>query len=354
MTIEPSHPVWLPPARMPRARLSAGQVFALAVAVVVSGAVVAGVGWIALNQQRVTDQFAVWQYTPSTDVGAYADRAELTDEGRFLFYASRPVVASDRAFNDVCSAHQEDVGILGCYLPSTKQIHLYDVTDDRLDGLEEVVAAHELLHAAWDRMSAAERDSLAPLLEAEAAKLADDVDFAETLAFYARTEPGERLNELHSIIGTEFASVSPELEAHYAIYFADRGAITALHEQSNRIFLEQAAAVAALNAQIDGLAASIDADYAAYNAAYDELNSDVDAFNVRADAGDFSSQAQFDRDRAALIQRQNALDADYATIEARVAEYDSLVAQLDALNAATEELNAAINIAPHPAAESTG
>ena len=35
-------------------------------------------------------------------------------------------------------------------------------------------------------------------------------------------------------------------------------------------------------------------------------------------------------------------------------QYNSLVAQLDALNATTEELNAAINIAPHPAAESEG
>lgn len=351
--IEPTPTLAIRRRRSP-ARLSAGQTLAIVTAVVMSVVAVAGAGWILLNQQRVIDQFAVGQYSPSPDVSAYAERAELTEEGKFLFYASRPVVASDRAFNDICSVYQEDVGILGCYVPSARQIYLYDVTDPRLDGLEEVVAAHELLHAVWDRMSAAERESLAPLLEAEAGKRADDVDFAETLAFYARTEPGERLNELHSIIGTEFATVGPELEAHYARYFADRGVIAALHEQSNRVFLEQSAAMEALTTQIDELAASIDADYAAYNTAYDELNADVEGFNTRAEAGDFSSQAEFDRDRAALIQRQDALDADYATIESRVAQYDALLAQLDALNATTNELNAAINIAPHPSADSTG
>ncbi|HQI64868.1 MAG TPA: hypothetical protein PLJ54_00660 [Rhodoglobus sp.] len=337
-----------------RARLGVGQGIAIAVGLVISVAASAGVGWVAFNQQRVVDQAAVWQYAPDAAIASYAQRTDLTDEGSFLFFASRPQVSTGQLFNDICSAHQEDVGILGCYVPTTRQIHLYDVTDPRLDGLEEVVAAHELLHAAWDRMSAAERNALAPLLEAEAAEHADDADFAATLEFYQRTEPGERLNELHSIIGTEFTGLDDALEAHYARYFADRSAVTALHEQSNRVFLEQAAAVRGLTAQIDALAASIDSDYSAYNSAYDQLNSDIDAFNARASAGDFSSQDQFDRARGELVERQDELDAQYAAIEANVNQYNSLVAQLDALNATTEELNAAINIAPHPTAESAG
>lgn len=337
-----------------RARLSVGQGIAIVIAVAISAVGVAAAGWAMLNQQRVSDQFTVWQYTPTAAVASYAQRADLTDEGRFLLYASRPVVSPPADFNEICSAHQEDVGILGCYVPATKQIHLYDVTDDRLDGLEEVVAAHEMLHAAWDRMSIAEREALAPLLEAEAAKHADDPDFAKTLDFYKRTEPGERLNELHSIIGTEFAEVDAALEAHYATYFADRGAVTALHDKSNRVFREQAAAVQALADQVDALAASIDADYATYNAGYEQLNAEIAEFNARADAGDFSSQAQFDRDRAALVARQDELDSEYARISAGVDQYNALLAQLDALNATTAELNAAINITPHETAGASG
>ncbi len=339
-----------PPATRPRRRrresLGVGAVIALVLSIVVNLVVVAGVGWVLLNTQRVEDQVAVWQFDPTPDIERYADRAALSDEGRFLLYASRPTIASGQEFDDACASRMEGVGILGCYRPATQTIVLFDVTDDRLDGIEEVVAAHEMLHAAWDRMSAADRDGIAPLLEAEAAALADDPQFAETLAFYAKTEPGERLNELHSIIGTEFPVVSEELEAHYAQYFSDRSAVTALHEVSNAVFVEQAAAIADITARLDDLSTSIDTDYATYNAGFDSLNSDIASFNSRAQSGGFSSQSQFDSERAALVQRQNDLQALYATIDARVAEYNDLLVQLEALNATSAELNESINITP--------
>src|SRR5690606_18700613 len=99
-------------------------------------------------------------------ITAYADAAGLTDEGRFLFYASQPRIESGDAFTRACGASSEEFGILGCYLPATRGITLYDVTDERLAGLEEVVATHELLHAVWDRLPSAERDALAVLLDA--------------------------------------------------------------------------------------------------------------------------------------------------------------------------------------------
>ncbi len=336
-----------------RARLRRRDIVAIAFAVFVNLTLVAGVFWMATNLQRVADQFAVWQFTPSATIEGYADRAAFSDQGRFLFFASRPVVASDTDFNNTCANHLEDVGILGCYLPDEKAIFLYDVTDDRLDGLEEVVAAHEMLHAAWDRMSDAEHAELGILLEAEAQNHADDSDFSETLAFYQRTEPGERLNELHSILGTEFTELTPALEKHYAEYFSNRADVVALHDKSNAIFVAQQAAVEALVAQIDALAASIDVDYASYNAQYGQLNADIDSFNSRADSGDFSGQAQFDSERTALLARQETLDSFYATIDTRATRYNDLLDQLDELNSAVAQLNEAINITPHESASST-
>ncbi|MCU1439934.1 MAG: hypothetical protein JWP85_931 [Rhodoglobus sp.] len=329
-----------------RAKLRAGGIVAIVLALAVNVAVVAATTWVGTHEQRVLDQLTVWQFEPTDELATYADRSTMTDEGRFLFYASRPEIEGEGDFDEICSSREEDVGILGCYLPDDKAIFLYDVTDDRLDGIEDVVAAHEMLHAAWDRMTDEERDALGPLLEAEAAKHAHDEAFAETLAFYAKAEPGERLNELHSIIGTEFGEIGDELEAHYALYFADRGALTALHEQSNAVFEQQAAAIEALVAQIDALAAAIDADYATYNAGYDQLNADIDSFNARAESGSFESIAQFNREREAMLQRQSDLDAFYTTIDAKVAEHNALIAQLDELNLQVDELNQSINIQP--------
>lgn len=335
-------------SRHRRTRPPVAAIIAIALAAVLNIAAVVGVAWVAGNTQRVVDQLVVWDFQPDDAIETYADRSGMNDEGRFLFYASRPVIASNETFDGTCSSRQEDVGILGCYLPDDRLIFLYDVTDERLDGIEEVVASHEMLHAAWYRMTKEEQEELGPLLEAEVTARSDDTALAETLAFYAEAEPGERLNELHSIVGTEFADISPALEEHYAQYFGDRTALIALHDQSNAVFEEQQAAIDALVTQIDELDASITADYASYNAGYDQLNVDIASFNARADSGDFDSQTQFNNERNALLQRQADLDALYTAIDGRVTQYNDLVAQLDELNAQVDELNQSINIEPRP------
>jgi hypothetical protein len=342
VTAEPADPPGVPQ----RGRLGTGGAIALLLGILVTAAVVLGTVWVLGNQQRIIDQFAVWGYEPDAAISGYADRAELTDEGRFLFYASRPQVEPEAAFDEVCTSGTEGFGILGCYLPDDRRIYLYDVTDDRLDGLEEVVASHEMLHAAWDRMSDDEHAALAPLLEAAADRLSDDADFAATMEFYAENEPGQRLNELHSILGTEFADLGPELEAHYAQYLADRAVIVALHDRTNAVFVDQQNRAAALVAQMDALATSIDGDYATYSAGYAALNDAVADFNARADRGDFGSQNQFDAERNALIARRAELDASYAAIQDRLAEYDQLVLDLKALNEEIDGLNASVNIGP--------
>jgi len=332
--------------RRQRRQWTAWRILAASTAILLGVGAIGIVTVITIHPQRVADQFAVWNYQPSDEIVRYAEQTTMTETGRFLFYASRPVVADDVAFDAVCSNREAGFGILGCYLPRTKTMYLYDVTDDRLAGLEEVVAAHEMLHAVWDRLSEPERSRLEVLLEAEAARMADNAEFTARFEFYARTQPGERANELHSIIGTEFATVSGELEAHYAKYFLDRSQVIALHERSNAVFLAQQAQIETLIAQLDTLRASIESDYASYNASFDALNADISGFNDRADSGFYNSQEKFNADRDDLLARQAALDGVFADIESKRVEYDQLAAQLDALNAEVESLNDSINIQP--------
>jgi len=331
-----------PPGRPPtRARIAR-----VVLTVVLVLALVIAVGGALLSARRIADQFTVWNFRPSATLTGYIERASMTGEASFLFLASTPAIEQSAEFDSVCANHKEDVGILGCYVPADRTIHLFDVTDDRLDGLEEVVAAHEMLHAAWDRLGENDIAALEPLLEAEADRLADDPEFAERMAFYAETEPGERANELHSIIATEVADISPELESHYSAYFIDREAVVALHVASNAVFMELQARSEALVASLAALRDGIEADYAQYNSGYDDLNADIRAFNRRADNGDFDSWAAFDRERRGILARQASLDALYESIQARTAQYDAGVAELDTLNAQVAELNASINIAP--------
>lgn len=336
---------WPPPAppAPPRATPWRGIIASLIIfAVLTTGGVVA---WV--QRENIRDLVTVWNYEPTSDIVGYIERSRMSDRGEFLFKASQPVVQAGDDFNETCAAEEEGTGVLGCYLPATRTILLFDVTDERLDGIEEVVAAHEMLHAAWDRMSVGERDSLAPLLEAEAASREDDKDFAERMAVYERVEPGERLNELHSIVGTELEEISPALEKHYAEFFSDRATVVALHVTSNGVFVELEKKTAALIAEMDDLREGVEADYKKYNSGFDKLNNDVDAFNAKANRpGGFATQYQFDQERAALMARQDSLESLYASIDKRADLYDSKLEELKKLNAQAAELNVGINVTP--------
>ncbi len=170
--------------------------------------------------------------------------------------------------------------------------------------------------------------------------------------YYATAEPGERLNELHSIVGTEFTDISPELEEYYGTFFTDRQAVVQLHITSDAVFTQRQAQITDLVDQITALKTSIDSDYVAYNSGYDSLNADITTFNQLADEGGQFTQREFDTQRESLVARQDELDALYVSIADRVTQYDDLVAQLDALNAEVAELNESINIQPRTEGDS--
>ena len=208
-----------------------GRAVLLAIAVVCIGAqslVIAGAGWAAAHPRQVQDQVTVWSFEPTPTLEEYAQRAGFSDEGRFTFYASQPEVLPPERFDLFCSFTETGLGILGCYTLSDGRIYLYDVTNPDLDGYEVVVAAHETLHAAWDRFSAEERDALAVLLEADFAALGPDHELVERIAEYERIDPTSRVPELYAILGTEIAELDPALEGHYARFFDDRSRTTDL------------------------------------------------------------------------------------------------------------------------------
>jgi chromosome segregation ATPase len=160
---------------------------------------------------------------------------------------------------------------------------------------------------------------------------------------YATTEPGERDNELHSIFGTEVASLSPELEAHYAKFFSDRSKVVDLNASFEAVFDQIHEQETSLAAQVTAAGDAIDRESASYSADSDALSADVDDFNGRADAGDFGTQGAFDRERAALEERQSELAARYEQIQKDITAYDGLRDQLQALDSQAEELNRSLD-----------
>lgn len=305
-------------------------------------------GWLVLNRQFVVDQLSVWQYQPTSAVASLATRDTMSSQGRFIFYASQPAIQDSQSFNQSCTRKEQSTAILGCY--DGRRIYIYNVTNAQLDGIQEVTAAHEMLHAAYQRMSSNEKTQVDGLLEAEYAKLKDNKDMAERLAFYARTEPGERDNELHSVIGTEVAEISPALEAHYKKYFSDRQAVVALHTKYDSVFTDIQTRSAQLSAQLTSLGATIEQNSTDYNAGVAQLNQDIATFNSRAANNGFSSQYEFNTARAALVARANDLNTQRDRINSDVARYNAMRDQLSQLAVQSDSLNRSIdsNLSPAP------
>ncbi|MET0980276.1 MAG: hypothetical protein ABWX90_03410, partial [Candidatus Saccharimonadales bacterium] len=309
---------------------------------------VAITGLLLVNRQYILDSISVWQYSPTPEITAFVERTSMSDTGEFLFYASQPSLEGSQAFNDKCSRVEKSTAILGCY--NGRSIFVYDVPNPKLDGIREVTSAHEMLHAAYDRLNDAQQAAVDKLVEDEYAKLSGDAEFAERMAFYARTEPGERDNELHSIIGTEVASVSPELEAHYKKYFDDRSKVVALHAKYASVFASLQARGGELSAQLTAIATSIDQRTGVYNSSVEALNADIAAFNKRAASGGFSTQAQFNAERSGLIAKVSSLEDLRASIDRDRKQYEALREELTSIASESETLNKSIdsNLAPAP------
>lgn len=303
---------------------------------------------IWLNQQYIVDSVHFWQYQPSSEIAEITSKSQLTDSGKFMFYAAQPSIEGKATFSQRCGTNKEqNTAILGCY--AANKIYLYDVTDSKLDGIKEVTGAHEMLHVVYARMSDGERRKIDALLETEYAKLQNQSEYAERMAFYARNEPGERDNELHSIIGTEVAMLSPELEEHYSRYFSDRTIITGLYRQYHQAFDDLRQQNELLTKQLSALDEEFKSSLARYRTDVAQLEADIERFNAQAEGGEFTSRAQMNAERADLVSRTEAIDARRDAVNALAAKFNQLIDQYNDTATQTNELNKSIDSSLSPA-----
>lgn len=294
--------------------------------------------WAVVYRQQIIDHVKVWQYQPSQQIRQIAERAGMNQQGMFYFYATHPQIESAEEFNTECRRVEQASPILGCYDQGSDSIYIYNVTDPELDGIKEVTAAHEMLHAAFARLSEAEQRQLGQLLEQAYSRLSTKA-LDERMAYYDRAQPGSRSNELHSIIGTEFADIGPELEQYYRRYFANRAAVVALHDQYSHRFEQTKSEADTLHAGLQQQKPALEQAKSGYVADLNACNQQVEQFNQRARRGEFSSQAQFQVERSQIVTQANQLQVRRAELEAKIATYNADVARLNQLGRQIDKLN---------------
>lgn len=309
-------------------------------------AAVAALPFIAIWQrQAIFDWWQLRDYTPSAEIVQLADNTTMTEDGRHLFYVYHAELQDKEAFNESCQFSEQSI-VLGCYVGG-RGIYIYNVTDERLKGIEEVTAAHEVLHAAYDRLSSKERTRIDGLTEGVLRGL-NNQRIKDSVENYRKRDPSIVPNELHSIIATEVRDIPEELEAYYARYFKDRKTIVGYSEKYEQAFTERKARadelvrqIESLRAQIEAKNAELSAMRASLEAEYRSLESqrataEPGPFNARVRAYNASVQAY----NAAvgqsyvLIDRHNALVAEYNQV---VVEEKELIKAIDSRPEAIEQ-----------------
>jgi len=223
-------------------------------------------------------------YKPTPEIEQLADAATMTDKARQIFYAAHPEIDLDRAaFEQHCHAPVATTAVeLGCYT-SQNRIYLLNISEPRLRDEMVVVAAHEMLHAAYAGLSRVEIDALTPQLEAALSNI-HSTELTQRLRNYRASEPRQRENELHSIIGTEFSPLDPALAQYYIQYFTRRSAVVADEEQFQQVFSGIQDSLNNLHAQIEKMRRDMDAAQRqkripAYNALVPRYNSLIKQYN---------------------------------------------------------------------------
>ena len=290
---------------------------------------VAAIGLVFLNHQNITDAIRLHQNPPNGADISLANQDTMTAYARKVFYVNVPQISSQTSFASQCPNNGgEKTIVLGCYHSDQAGIFLLNVTDPLLNGVQQVTAAHETLHAIYDRLSAKKRASVDAMLLDYYHHDLKDQRIITNLNAYKISEPNDVVNEMHSIFGTEVASLPAPLETYYSQYFTDRHKIASYAAQYQSEFTSRQATVAtddtqlaSSKTQIDSTEASLKSQLSAitteqqtlasdrssgaistYNAAVPGYNAMVDAYN----SGVASLQSLIDQYNA-LVQSRNAV-----------------------------------------------
>lgn len=282
-----------------------------------------------LNLQAISDWWRLRGYDPPASIEAIAQADTMTAEGKNLFYLTHPELISEASdFRRACPTFEQTI-VLGCYHSGfSSAIYIYDVPDERLNGVVEVTAAHEMLHAAYDRLGEVEKNRVSQLLNNFYTNNLRHERVLQTIEAYKKSTPSELVNEMHSIFGTEIDSLPSELEAYYQRYFSTRQAVVTFANKYADEFTNRQAQIKQYQARLNALKDQINSQENSLSRQQQE----IEAERRRMDS--LRSSGQVDDYNAAVSgfnAMVNTYNAGVARLRNDIAEYNQLVAAHNAL-----------------------
>lgn len=303
-------------------RLSRSLILAVLLLVLVWG----GVAFLWWQRQAVYDWWRLRGYEPPTEIVALADNTTMNDDARRLFYVYQPQIESADQFNNHCRLDNEFTIVLGCYV-SNEGIYLFRVDDERLEGIVEVTAAHELLHAAYNRLSDSERAEV-DRWTAAAYEQVENQRILNTIAEYERHDASSVSNELHSILGSEVRDLPPELETYYKRYFTDRSRVVAFAEDYERAFEDRKQRIDTMADDLQRRRDEISQRNATLEQRGRDLQTEFDRLNRERDGLD---PAQFQQQAQAYNTAVQSYNLEVAAVSRLIDAYNGLLDDYEAL-----------------------
>ena len=266
------------------------------------------------------DEFKARDFALTGDLSTITNSLKLTDRANLILRAAHPALQEKEDFNRNCNSHSQEVYVLGCYREDQDRLYIYNVNSSELPGVREVTTAHEMLHAAYHRLLFWEKLDLKDQLQSVYDHLPADSDLRTSMQNY---HPDEFYDELHSRIGTEVKDLPAPLERYYQRYFVDRQAIVKFNEQYHNVFTEFKRETDRLKTSIETKKQAIETQTKQYQEQKQQLNEVISDFNSRAARGDFSSQADFNTKRQAIVSRIDKLNLEYDQLKKSIEELNS-------------------------------
>lgn len=298
----------------------------------------------------VYDWWRLRGYRPSAQVQQLADQTTMTPYARHLFYVYHPQLENSSQFNQSCSVTQ-GVTVLGCTV-SFQGIYLYNIQDPQLNGIVQVTAAYEMLHVGYSRLSTNQRKHIDQLVMQQFTSIENSQpELKQEEQTYLKTEGQVAVaNELHSMMGTEVAHLSPELEAYYKQYFSNRQAIISLHTQYEAVFTQQQQAVTQDDAQLANLKATVMTDEASLKTQTQQLASQKAQMDGLLKSGQTSSYNVQVGIYNKAVGTYNAL---VSTTQQLITQYNQLLQSRNQAALQINQLNQAISSQPLEGAPTT-
>jgi hypothetical protein len=290
---------------------------------------VLAVAW--LNMYSLFNWYVLQTYTPSKEIVALAENSGMSDTAKNLFYAHVPKLTDNEEFNTACTNGEETI-VLGCYtgfdFSTDTDIYVYNVTKPELAGIKEVTAAHEMLHAAYEQLSANEKKQVDAMVLAMYQKI-NNPRLTKTIESYKKQNPdnpGVVANELHSILATEYRTLDADLEKYYTRYFSDRSKVVLLSEQYESVFTNKEAEAERLSgeinlrkSEIEQLKNSLDSQNAALNSLSQKMEDYLSSGNTSA----------YNQLVPTYNQKANQYNADVAKVTVLINETNELITQIN-------------------------